>query len=296
MVIRYLQTFIAAARSSSFSAAGAQLGLTQSAVSTQIKRLEEDLGCQLFERAGKSVRLSERGRQLLPEAEHIVERYREMRGAGSRPAPVAASIGAISTAQLGLLPGALRRFRQAYPSVHVNVVPGMSAQLLVQVDEEELDLAVLIKPNLNLPRHLKWIALMRERYVGIAPRDARGNWAQVAATLPFIRYNRRSHGGHLVDQFLRRHAAHVDDFMELDEPEVILRMVREGLGCAIIPGTLVNAASDAQVRIVELPGTPFFREIGVVARQPGEQHAALGTLIDGLVAQAAELEAAPNTR
>ena len=84
--------------------------------------------------------------------------------------------------------------------------------------------------------------------------------------------------------------------MELDEPEVILRMVREGLGCAIIPGTLVNAASDAQVRIVELPGTPFFREIGIVARQPGEQHAALGTLIDGLVAQAAELEAAPNTR
>mgnify|MGYP001027914710 CR=1 FL=1 len=291
MVIRYLQTFVAAARDSSFSAAGSRLGLTQSAVSTQIKRLEEDLGCLLFERAGKSVRLSARGRQLLPEAEHIVQRYQAMRGASRQPAPMAIALGAISTAQTGLLPGALRRFRQSLPAVHVNVVPGMSSQLLAQVDEQELDLAVLIKPNLNLPRHLKWTALMRERYVGIAPRGTRGDWQAVAAALPFIRYNRKSHGGHLVDQFLRRLATGVDEFMELDEPAVILRMVREGLGCAVIPGTLVDAAADRQVRIVDLPGPPFFREIGVVAHPRGANEALLAALIDNMREQAVELEA-----
>ncbi|MDX3907845.1 MAG: LysR family transcriptional regulator [Pigmentiphaga sp.] len=289
-MLRYLQTFIAAARTSSFSAAGARLGLTQSAVSTQIRRLEEDLGCQLFDRAGKSVRLSERGRQLLPEAEQIVQRYERMRGASRQPAPATLAVGSISTAQVGLLPGALRRFRQACPAVHVNVVPGMSTQLLAQVDEEELDLAVLIKPNLNLPRHLKWVLLMRERYIGIAPRASRGDWADVTAALPFIRYNRKSHGGHLVDQFLHRHASQVDEFMELDEPAVILRMVREGLGCAIIPGALVDAAGDPQVRIVELPGPPFFREIGVVTRPTATKDAVLGTLIESLRTQAAALD------
>lgn len=290
-MIRYLQTFVAAARASSFSAAGARLGLTQSAVSTQIKRLEEDLGCLLFERAGKSVRLSERGRQLLPEAEHIVQRYQAMRSASRQPAPVAIALGAISTAQTGLLPGALRRFRQALPAAHVNVVPGMSSQLLAQVDAHELDLAVLIKPNLNLPRHLKWNALMRERYVGIAPRGTRGGWQTTVAEQPFIRYNRKSHGGQLVDQFLRRLAVDVDEFMELDEPAVILRMVREGLGCAIIPGTLVDAAGAGQVRLVELPGPPFYREIGVVAHPRGANDAALAPLIDCLRDQAAELDA-----
>ncbi len=254
-----------------------------------MKRLEEDLGTQLFERSGKSVQVSQQGKALLADAEHIVNLYQAMKGATRQTAQAALTLGVISTAQLGVLPGALRRFRTAYPAAHINVLPGMSVQLLAQVDADELDLAVLIKPNLNLPRHLKWFPLMQERYVGIAPHTAQGDWGEVLRTQPFIRYNRRSYGGHPVDQFLKHHASGVNEFMELDEPAVILQMVREGLGCAIIPGALVDNRRSSDVRMLELPGPPFFREIGIVVQQSALKNPVLAELISNLSTQAEQI-------
>ena len=79
-MIRYLKTFVTAAETASFSAAGARLGLTQSAVSAQIQRLEEDLGVQLFERTGRAVSLSDDGRRLLAQAQGVIAGYQAMRG------------------------------------------------------------------------------------------------------------------------------------------------------------------------------------------------------------------------
>ena len=81
-MIRYLRSFSVAAETASFSAAGSRLGLTQSAVSTQIRRLEQELGCLLFDRAGKSVTLSDTGRKLLPDAIRILETFEAMKGRG----------------------------------------------------------------------------------------------------------------------------------------------------------------------------------------------------------------------
>jgi DNA-binding transcriptional LysR family regulator len=289
-VIRYLKTFATAARTASFSATGDQLGLTQSAVSTQIKRLEEDLGYTLFDRAGKSVALNAQGRQALVATERILELYDALKGGQGRAASTPIAIGAISTAQLGLLPRALRGFREAFPDVHVNVLPGMSVQLLSQIDAQELDAAVMIKPNLGIPKDLKWLPLMQEPYVAIAPARSRGTLETLLRTLPFIRYNRRSYGGQPVDQFLKRQRWLVNDIMELDEPAVILRMVREGLGCAILPGLLAGVRSD-KVRVLELPGPAMYREIGVLVRQAALKDPVLKALVDSLAAEAESISA-----
>jgi DNA-binding transcriptional LysR family regulator len=179
-----------------------------------------------------------------------------------------------------LLPKVLHAFRNAYPSIHVNIVPGMSIQLLAQVDARELDVAVIIKPRLGIPPELKWITLMRERYVGIAPAGAPNELKALLAALPFIRYNRGSHGGQLVDRFLKRHGLWVRDGMELDEPAVILKMVSEGLGCAIIPGQLVPLDSTPGVQVLPLPGKPLLREIGMLVRQSALKQPAVATLIE----------------
>ncbi|MDF3831479.1 LysR family transcriptional regulator [Cupriavidus basilensis] len=287
-MIRYFRTFLVAAETASFSAAGARLALTQSAVSTQIRRLEEDLGCTLFDRAGKSVTLSEEGRKLLPEAVRFVELYASMKGrahVASDTAPL--DLGAVSTVQATLLPKAMKRFRAGFPKTHVNIVPGMSTQLLTQVDARELDVAVLIKPRLGIPQELKWVPLMRERFVGIAPSGSPRELKTLLAALPFIRYNRHSMGGQLVDRYLRRHRLWVEESMELDEPAVILQMVGEGLGCAIIPAELVPLGATPNVEVIPLPGQPVFREIGVLVRQSALKRAPLAALIDALVAEAA---------
>ena len=71
-MLRELRTFIAVTRHGTFAATGARLGLTQSAVSTQIKRLEEGLGFALFDRTGRSATLNAAGRNTLARAEEVV--------------------------------------------------------------------------------------------------------------------------------------------------------------------------------------------------------------------------------
>src|SRR6185369_4807502 len=75
MSLRNLQILTAVARKGSFAAAAEHLGLTQSAVSLQIKNLEEELGVQLFERTGRSPRLNSNGRLVVERAVEILAIY-----------------------------------------------------------------------------------------------------------------------------------------------------------------------------------------------------------------------------
>ncbi|RZT39491.1 LysR family transcriptional regulator [Cupriavidus agavae] len=290
-MIRYFKTFLSAAETGSFSAAGARLGLTQSAVSTQIRRLEEDLGCTLFDRTGKSVTLSEEGRRLLPEAARLVAIYAGMKGAGAQADTAPLDLGAVSTVQSTLLPRAMQRFRVAHPDTHVNIVPGMSTQLLTQVDARELDIAVLVKPRLGLTPELKWVPLIREAFVAVAPAGTTGDLKAVLQTVPFIRYNRHATGGQLVDRYLKRHRFWVREGMELDEPAVILQMVSQGLGCAIIPAALVPVRETPGIVEIPMPGAPLHREIGVLVRQSVLRRAPVAALIDAFEAAGHERQA-----
>lgn len=282
-MIRYLRTFAVAAQTSSFSAAGMKLGLTQSAVSIQIRRLEEEFGTVLFERTGKAVSLSDAGQSLLPDALRMLELYDRMKGAGqgspdSRPI----DLGAISTVQAALLPKALHRFRSHFPNVHINIIPGMSTQLLTQIDAKELDIAVIIKPRLGIPPDLKWILLVEEPYVVVLPAGWPKDLALLSGSLPFVRYNRNSYGGHIVDRYLKQHRIWVQDGMELDEPSVILAMVSEGLGWSIIPGGLVPLTTTEGIAVLPLPGRPLSREIGVLVRVSTLKRQTTALLIESL--------------
>ncbi|AZG16595.1 MULTISPECIES: LysR family transcriptional regulator [Cupriavidus] len=288
-MLRYFKTFLVAAETGSFSAAGARLGLTQSAVSTQIRRLEEDLGCTLFDRSGKSVTLSDEGQQALADAARIVALYESMKGARAQRDTAPLDLGAVSTVQSSLLPRAMQRFRQAHPDTHVNIVPGMSTQLLTQVDARELDIAVLVKPRLGIPPELKWVPLIHERFVAVAPPGSPDTLKALLETVPFIRYNRHSTGGQLVDRYLRRHRFWVREGMELDEPAVILQMVSEGLGCAIIPSALVPLRQTPNIVEVPMPGQPLYREIGVLVRQSALKRAPAAALIDAFAAASRDL-------
>src|SRR5471032_838218 len=133
-MLRELKTFIAVTRHCTFAAAGMHIGLTQSAVSAQIRQLEQVLGgVQLFDRTGRQATLNAAGTRALPLAKEILETFNRM------AVPVDANeyrgelkVGAITTAQTGLLPQALVRLRQAAPTVECKLVPGVSLELLSQ--------------------------------------------------------------------------------------------------------------------------------------------------------------------
>lgn len=267
-MIRELKTFISVARRGTFAAAGQEVGLTQSAVSAQIKNLEEALGVKLFDRTGRAATLNSAGQRAVPLAEEILQTFLRM------GAPDSANdyrgvlrIGAIGTVQTGILPQVLVALKAKAPFIEATLVPGVSLNLLSQVDAGEVDLAMLINPPFALPKDLHAEVIAREPFVLITPKALKkGDPLQILREQPLIRYDRGSFGGRLVTQFLREHKLNVQHALELDELDAIAKMVRSGLGVALVPmaGLWLEHASD--VRVIDLGPLTFYREIVLLAK------------------------------
>lgn len=287
-MLKEFKTFIAVARRGTFTGAGQQLGLTQSAISAQIRRLEEYLGVVLFDRTARSAVLNPVGQEMLTQAEEIValvERMVTVAGAGQVTGLL--RVGAIASVQQGLLAGALTAFRAVYPEVRVRIVPGVSLSLLGQVDAGELDLAVVIQPPFALPPELSWQELEQEPMVlATSLATPAAPWREVLATQAFIRYDRSSFGGRLVDVFLKKQRIAVNDAVELDEIEAIANLVRRGLGAALLPRT--RQLQTEGLRLQPLEGAAFVRCIGMIGRMPFETNSVVGKLADCLLAAARE--------
>ena len=267
-MIRELKTFVCVARRGTFAAAGREVGLTQSAVSAQIKNLEDTLGVALFDRTGRAANLNAAGQRAVALAEEILQLFGRMGSPDSaNDFRGALRIGAISTAQTGILPQALVLLRSKAPFIEASLVPGVSLNLLSQVDAGELDLAIMIKPPFSLPKELHAEVIAKEPFVLIMPANTQGDDPrQILSDNPFIRYDQRSFGGRRVTQFLRERKLEVQQTLELDELDAIVKMVRAGLGVSLVPmaGLWLEHAED--VRIIDLGEMTFFREIVLVSK------------------------------
>lgn len=267
-MLRELKTFIAVTRHGTFAATGIHIGLTQSAVSAQIRQLEQALGVALFDRTGRQATLNAAGVRALPLAKEILETFNRM------AVPVDANeyrgelkVGAIGTAQTGLLPQALVRLRQAAPTVECKLMPGVSLELLSQVDAGELDSAIIIRPPFDLPKELHVQVLRKEPFALIVPHALAGDDPlQLLGSQPHVRYDRASFGGRLVSRFLREQKLEVQVALELDELEAIVKMVECGLGVSLIPQAGLWLERSPQVRIIPLGHLTFYREIILLSR------------------------------
>lgn len=267
-MLRELKTFIAVARHGTFAGAGMHIGLTQSAVSAQMRNLEQALGQQLFDRTGRQAILNAAGERALPMAREMLELFRRMATADNADeCSGELKIGAIASVQTGLLPSALVRLREVAPRVEPKLVPGVSLNLLSQVDAGELDVAILIRPPFALPKELYTQVLRQERFVLVVPLGLEGDDPlQILRGQPLVRYDRTSFGGRLVSRFLREQRLDVQVALELDELDGIVKMVECGLGVSLIPLAGLWVELGAKVRIIELGELTFHRELILLLR------------------------------
>lgn len=267
-MIRELRTFVAVSQAGSFAAAGERIGLTQAAVSGQIQRLEAHLGFPLFERTGRSSRLNQHGHQLLGRAQALLLQFDQLGQAEEDEGPaVRVVVGAIASVQRAQLPAVMAGFHRDWPGSRSRIVPGLSMDLVNQVDAGELDLALVIRPPFALQSDLRWTTLQSEPFRLIVPRRVAGeDWTALLAEQPFVRYDRASFGGRLVDRFLRQHHLAVREVCELDELDAIVTLVAQGLGVALVPQTPTLRRWPAGVRAVDLGAQTFHRDIGMLHR------------------------------
>jgi DNA-binding transcriptional LysR family regulator len=139
-----LRTFLAISDAGSFTGAGAVVGRTQSAVSMQIRRLEEQLRCSLLRRSAHEVALTPQGEILRRHAKLILNAQQAALAALSRPdVPYEISLGIPDDYALGLLPAVLRDFQSVHPNASVAITCEPSRDIIRNMAEGAYDLALV---------------------------------------------------------------------------------------------------------------------------------------------------------
>ncbi|HEU5017873.1 MAG TPA: LysR family transcriptional regulator [Pseudolabrys sp.] len=291
MSVRLLKSFCVVAREGSFSAAADKLGLTQSAISLQMKALEQELRTELFDRTQRRPTLNAKGRALLDRASEIVHLYEGLGEAVSEVEDLVGvvSIGAISTIATGVLPDALAHLAAAHPKLKLRVVHALSAELMAMVDKGEIDAALVSSPPGELPLDLTWHGFAGEPLVVIAPDTcAEMSDEDLLRGFPVIRFNKNAWAGRLIEDELRRRKIETQDLMELDSIESIALMVGRGLGVAVVPYRTVAEPFPVPLTIVPFGSPPVKRSVGVITRTVRTMPRALDELIFSLRTVAAE--------
>jgi DNA-binding transcriptional LysR family regulator len=245
-----LRTFAEVVTRGGFSAAARRLGLTQPAVSLQIRGLEQRLGVRLIERIGKRALPTPAGRELMVHARRLAEQAEEavarMQGYGAgRLGRVRLGTGA--TACIYLLPPVLAALRKRHPGLEIIVATGNTPEILDMVEDNALDLALVTLPAAR--RSIELRPLCADGFAAIlppgesAPRVLRP--ADFAAG-PLILYEEGAGTRTAIDAWLGAGGVAARPAMALGSVEAIKQLVIAGLGRSILPAVTVAAERRAR--------------------------------------------------
>ena len=269
MNLRHLRTFVTIAETGSFRLAAQRLYLTQSAVSMQMKTLEETLQAELFDRSNRPPVLSAHGRSLLDRARDLVDQADQFQRAAAGGGDLfgALTIGVIPSATTTILPAALAHLRDKHPGMQVRVEGGLSAGLEDLVQGGTIDAAVVTEPA-RLPAALQALTVYEEPLLLAVPRETEGEDPRaLLETLPFIRFNRGTGVGRIIETMLQTRGIPVNEMMELDSIEAILMMVSRGLGAAVVPERSLTEPLRRAVATHRFTGGDARRRVGLIVRR-----------------------------
>jgi len=268
---RQLQAFAILARTGSFTQTAREMFLTQSAVSHSMKALESDAGCRLLDRVGKKVMLTQAGEHLLKHTEIIL---REMHSAREGIEQLGKwgrgrlRIGATATICTALLPAVLREFKESFPQSLIQVEPGDSQELVVSLERQRIDLAVMLSEVAD--ERFETVPIFTDEMMfitsplhpwakeGAAPRTeiARQN---------LIVYRKTSQTFRAVDDYFRTENIMLNTIIELGSMEAIKELVKLGLGVSIAsPWVVQRELDDGSLCAVPLGRRKLKRSWGVV--------------------------------
>ena len=269
--IKTLKNFLAITRHKSVAAAAREIGLTAAAAGQQLQQLEKEIGLELFDRTKRSLTLNAHGRSLIEPIQEIVARYEALGSDLKSDLSGTIVLGALVSTLMGAFGKTLNELKQSFPSLEVKLIAGLSSDFLDQVLEGSLDAAIVTESPYALPQNVQWTELYKEPMILISPAPAskrKSNVSYADSKLPFIRFERNTWTGHLVDQTIKANKLSIQEGMELNSVEAIIELVRQGLGYSIVPKLAnISWGNDRQLNIQELPGKTIYRKVGLLERK-----------------------------
>jgi DNA-binding transcriptional LysR family regulator len=269
--LRQLEILRAVAQTGSFTSAGQQLHLSQSAVSRQILLLEEELKEQLFLRLGRKIRITPAGTTLLGLSERMFEDLERTRASildNQRMVSGTVRLVGGMTVCLYVFPPLLKAFRKEHPQVEVKLTPGATPRLIRQLRSGNADLGLLTLP-IDDP-NLVTVPVMREELLlvtapthplakkrHVVPRDLIGQ--------PFVLFEAGSNSRRTIEAFFAKEQIAPKVVTETENVEIMKALVMVGMGVAIIPYQAVaREVRTGQLFCTRIAGQQLVRETGWV--------------------------------
>jgi len=290
-----LTTFVQVAKLKSFSKAGQKVFRSQSAVSAQIRQLEQAYHAKLLDRSAKSVELTPAGEVLFEFAERLLRlRDESMQVVADRgnvvQGPVA--FGANEATCLYLLPEILAEFQKRYPLVHISIYRNFSHKILQRLEEGSLDLGIVTLPlkSPNLKMHV--INRDRLRFM-VSTKNALAQRSHVTldeiASAPLI-FPKTGYTRQVLDKLFRPHRSRLRIAMELPSIGMIKTFVAADVGISIISESFArDQVKTGEVKLLNVEGVDLWRELALVYRRDRSLPRAVQSLI-GMIRENRKLQ------
>jgi LysR family transcriptional regulator, low CO2-responsive transcriptional regulator len=268
-----LITFLEVAKQGSFSRAGEKVFRSQSAVSAQIRQLEQEYGDRLLDRSGKSVKLTPAGQVFFEYA----ERLRSLRDESlmavadhSRTPRGTLRVGANEATCLYVLPEVFAEYCRRYPPVQISIYRNFSYKIVEKLENGAIDVGILTLP-IQSPS-LKIQSIFRDKLMlMVSSKNPLAKYKTVAVKdiikqpilLPKTGHTRR-----MLDKLFRPHNAELQVRMELPSIGMIKSFVAADLGVSLISSSFARDEVDAgRVKLVDIEDAELFRELGLAYRR-----------------------------
>jgi LysR family hydrogen peroxide-inducible transcriptional activator len=268
MELHQLRYFCAVAETGSFSRAAEQSHVSQPSLSQQILKLEDELGARLFDRLGRSIRLTDVGKTFLPRARAVLRELEAARGdVVEQKDSLGGSIcvGVIPTVAPYFLPPHLTSFSRKFPQVHLTVVEEITPVLLDRLRAGTIDVAVLALPIRG--HEFEAFPLLTERLFAALPKkhklaSRRDLSLKDLRSEPFLLLR----DGHCFRDTAvaacDRARLHPQIIFESGQFSSLLSMVGAGMGVSIVPEMAIDKKSSC--RYVRIADAEAARTIGAV--------------------------------
>ncbi len=273
MDFEQLRTFQIICNLKSFSRCAEKLGVTQPAISAQIRSLENEVGARLFDREGGKVVLTAAGRLFEPFAEHclqchshilagVSELYRSPRGE--------LSVSTNEATSLYLLPGVFAQFRRQYNRVNLSIVRAERSRTIEAVVSREVDFGMVSLPVQDL--RLESMSLYQDDVLlavsGEHPLASRSVVKlDVILQYPLLLMK---HGRlrEKINNFFHTHDVRPRVAMELESSELLKRLIQAGVGIGFLPESNVRADVDAgTLKTMRVEGMKVQRDLALIYRK-----------------------------
>lgn len=269
---RQLRCFVAAAEAGSLRAAARRLGLAQPTVTEHIRRLEQVLGFDVFDRVGRRIVLSERGRLLLPRATRAmraIESVADGIGDAVEAGAGRLAVGAIPTMSPYLLPPVIAGLRREYPRCEVSVHEDLTDTLIERLDEHSIDIAV-VSPPIEHPR-IACETIGSEPMLVVTPDsevvdEASDLTLRELRSLPRVSLSEIHCLGAQIESFCSKRNLNSQIACHARQIDTVFAFVRAGLGVSLVPAMAARAFDGEGLRFVALSRGAPKRGIGVAQK------------------------------